>query len=181
MSSNCLNFLYNSEWGVAPPTIDICIHHGGRVVTTNVLYDYWGGDELIICNVSTDNITYTTIRRLVAEHLSQYNDVFAYYLRIPTVQIEEEVSLRKIEHEWYVDAWLSQIQVGHALDIYLAHRRYPTLIDPNRQRWLERRWERNGWISGHVEANRRSDRYCFFINAWRPNCSLKIPYPYQCG
>ena len=156
--SNPVIFDYNSEFGVAPPTIDICIHHGGRVVTTNVLYDYWGGDELIICNVSTDNITYTTIRRLVAQHLSQYTDVFAYYLRIPTVQIEEEDSLRKIEHEWYVDAWLSQIQVGHALDIYLAHSRYPTLIDPNRQRWLERRWERNGWISGHVEANRRSDR-----------------------
>ena len=156
--SNPVIFDYNSEFGVAPPTIDICIHHGGRVVTTNVLYDYWGGDELIICNVSTDNITYTTIRRLVAQHLSQYTDVFAYYLRIPTVQIEEEDSLRKIEHEWYVDAWLSQIQVGHALDIDLAPSRYTTLIDPNRLRWLERRWERNGWISGHVEANRRSDR-----------------------
>ncbi|PWA50531.1 nucleic acid-binding, OB-fold protein [Artemisia annua] len=144
------------EWGVAPPTIDVCIHHGGRVVTTNVLYDYWGGDELMICNVSRDDLTYTTMRRLVSQHLPQYTDVCAYYLRVPTVQMKEQDSLRKIEHEWYIDAWLSQIQVGHSLDIYLAHRRYPTLIDPNRQRWLERRWEQNGWISGHVEANRRA-------------------------
>ena len=113
---------------------------------------------MMICNVSTDNLTYTSIRRLVRQHLSQYTDVCAYYLRVPTVPMEEEDSLRKIEHDFYVEAWLSDIQVDHALDIYLAHRRYPTLIDPNRTRWLERRWERNGWISGHVEANRRALR-----------------------
>ena len=79
-------------------------------------------------------------------------------MRVPTVQMEEEDSLRKIEHEWYIQDWLSDIQLGHALDIYLAHRLYPTLIDPNRQRWLLRRWETNGWISGHVEANRRAAR-----------------------
>ena len=112
----------------------------------------------MICNVSTINITLTSIRRLVAQHLSQYNDVFAYYLRVPTVQMEDAYSLRKIELEWYIDAWLSEINVGHALDIYLAHRCYPTLIDPNPQRWLQRRWERNGWISGHVEANLRAAR-----------------------
>ena len=96
------------------------------------------------------------IRRLVAEHLSNYTDVFAYYLRVPNVPMEEHDSLRRIQHDFYVEVWLSDIQVGHALDIYLAHRRYPTLIDPNHQRWLERRWERNGMISGHVEANRRA-------------------------
>ena len=147
-----------SESGEAPPTIDICIHHGGRVVTTNVLYDYWGGDELMLCNIPTHNLTLSMLRRLVAHHLSQYNDVFAYYMRVPTVQMEEDWSLRKIEQEWYIDSWLCSIDVEHALDVYLAHRHYPTLIDPNPQRWMERRWERNGWISGHVEANRRAAR-----------------------
>ena len=158
MSSNCVLFLNISECCVAPPTIDICIHHGGRVVTSNLLYDYWGGDELMICNVATDNLTLATIRRLVAHHLSHYTDVFAYYLRVPNVPMEEADSLRKIEHDFYVEVWLDKIQVGHALDIYLAHRCYPTLIDPNHQRWIERRWERNGWISGHVEANQRAAR-----------------------
>ena len=156
MSFNCVIFLYNSDHCVDPPTIDICIHHGGRVVTSNLLYDYWGGDEVMICNVSIENLTLATIRRLVAQHLSNYTDVFAYYLRVPNVPMEEQDSLRRIEHDFYVEVWLSDIQVGHALDIYLAHRRYPTLIDPNHQRWLERRWERNGIISGHVEANRRA-------------------------
>ena len=149
----CYFYIFSDVWE-PPHTIDICIHHGGRVVTSNILYDYWGGDELMICNVSTHNLTLATIRRLVNQHLSQYTDVFAYYLRAPNVEIEAQDSLRKIEHDFYVEAMLSYIQLGHALDIYLAHRQYPTLIDPNRQRWLQRRWERNGWISGHVEANR---------------------------
>ena len=108
--------------------------------------------------ITTHNLTLTTVRRLVSQHLSQYTDVFAYYMRVPTVQMEEEDSLRKIEHEWYIQDWLSDIQLGNALDIYLAHRLYPTFIDLNRQRWLLRRWETNGWISGHVEANRRAAR-----------------------
>ncbi|PWA37424.1 replication protein A 70 kDa DNA-binding subunit C [Artemisia annua] len=150
-NGNCRVRAFN-EWCVAPPTIDICIHHGGRIVTCNKFYDYWGGDEQMVCNVSTNNLTLNKVRRIVANVLPQYTDLCAYYLRVPTVPLEEAYSLQKIEHDLDVEQWLSDIQVGHALDIYLAHRHYPTLIDPNRQRWLLRRWETNGWISGHVEA-----------------------------
>ena len=59
-----------------------------------------------------------------------------------------------IQHDFYIETWLSDIQVGYELDVYLAHCHYPTLINPNHQMWLERRWERNGWISGHVEDYR---------------------------
>ena len=70
--------------------------------------------------------------------------------------VEKDYSLCKIELDFYVEQWLSDIQVGHALDICLAHRHYLTLIDPNRKRWMLRRWETNGWVSGHVEANQRA-------------------------
>ena len=146
---------FNSEFDVSPPTIDICVHHGGRVVTTNVLYDYWGGDEVMICNIPTHDFSYTDLRRLVSDRLIQYDDIFAYYLRVPTVPIEEAYNLHKIEHDFNFRQWLSNVQVGHALDIYLAHRSYPKLIDTNTSRWLRRRWEKSGFVSGHVEADRR--------------------------
>ena len=146
---------FNSEFDVSPPTIDICVHHGGRVVTTNVLYDYWGGDEVMICNIPTSHFSFTDLRRLVSDNLNQYNDIFAYYLRVPMVPIEEAYSLHKINHDFRFHPWLTNVQVGHALDIYLAHRRYPTLIDTNTSRWLQRRWEKSGFVSGHVEVDRR--------------------------
>ncbi|PWA50289.1 udp-n-acetylglucosamine--peptide n-acetylglucosaminyltransferase sec [Artemisia annua] len=139
----------------AAPTIDICVHHGGRIVTTNRLYDYWGGDEHMICNVKTRNFGIHTVKSLISHHLSQYNDVVAYYFRVPTVQMCEDWSLRKIENEFVLNSFVEQIEIGHALDIYLVHSRYPTLIDTNTQRWLHRNWGKSGFISGHSEAKRR--------------------------
>ena len=65
--------------------------------------------------------------------------------------MEKECGLRKIEHEVLI-AFLENIQVDNALDTYLVHHRYSTLIDPNHRRWRQRMWERSGFISGHVEA-----------------------------
>ena len=163
-------FVFNSDFDVAPRTIDICVHHGGRVVTTNVLYDYWGGDEIMICNIPTQHFSYTDVIQLVSDRLNQYDDVFACYLRVPTVPIEEPYSLHKIEHDFRFHMWLSNVQVGHALDIYLAHRCYPTLIDTNTSRWLRRRWEKSGFVSGHVEAKRRISKnkgsWIFFLQCF---------------
>ena len=46
-----------------------------------------------------------------------------------------------------------KLVVGHAFDIYFGHRCYPTLIDRIPQRLVDISFERNGWISGHVEYN----------------------------
>ncbi|PWA34877.1 hypothetical protein CTI12_AA614910 [Artemisia annua] len=67
----------------------------------------------------------------------------------------EDWSLRKIENEFVLNSFVEQIEIGHALDIYLVHSRYPTLIDTNTQRWLHRNWGKSGFISGHSEAKRR--------------------------
>ena len=144
-----------SDFDTAAPTIDICVHHGGRIVTTNRLYDYWGGDEHMICNVKTRHFGIHTVKSLIAHHLSQYNDVVAYYFRVPTVQMCEDWSLRKIENEFVLNSFVDLIEIGHALDIYLVHSCYPILIDTNTQRWLHRNWEKSGFISGHSEAKRR--------------------------
>ncbi|GJU73878.1 hypothetical protein Tco_0076016 [Tanacetum coccineum] len=139
----------------APPTIDIRVHHGGRILTTNKLYNYWGGEEHMICNVKTRHVKINIIKFLVRKHLSQYKDVIAYYFRVPTVEMFEPWSLQKIENDIRLPYFLEDIQIGHALDIYLVHSRYPILIDPNTQRWLRRNWEKSGFISGHIEAKRR--------------------------
>ena len=68
----------------------------------------------------------------------------AYYFRVPTVVMGADWSLRKIEHEEVLISFLDVVQVGYALNIYT------TLIDQNSIRLRERRWEKNGWISGHV-------------------------------
>ena len=67
----------------------------------------------------------------------------------------EDWSLRKIENEFVLNSFVEQIEIGHALDIYLVHSRYPILIDTNTERWLHRKWEKSGFISGHSEAKRR--------------------------
>nr|GEX33041.1 replication protein A 70 kDa DNA-binding subunit C [Tanacetum cinerariifolium] len=48
----------------APPTIDIRGHHGGRILTTNKLYNYWGGEEHMICNVKTCHVKINIIKFL---------------------------------------------------------------------------------------------------------------------
>ena len=144
-----------SDLDTAAPMIDICVHHGGRIVTTNRLYDYWGGDEHMICNVKTRHFGIHTVKSLIAHHLSQYNDVVAYYFRVPTMQMCEDWSLRNTENDFFLNSFVEQIEIGHALDIYLVHRRYSILIETNTQRWLHRNWEKSGFINGHSEAKRR--------------------------
>ena len=134
-----------SDFESPAPTIDICVHHGGRIVTTNTLYDYWGGDEHMICKVKTRNFGIHTVKSLISHHLSQYNDVVAYYFRVPTVQMSEDWSLRNIENEFVFISFVEQIETGRALEIYLVHSRYPMLIDTNTQRWLQRNWEKK-WV-----------------------------------
>lgn len=145
-----------SDQDVGSPTIDIRVHHGGRILTTNKLYTYWGGEDHMICNVKTSHVNRHSIKFLVSKHLCHYNDVVAYYYRVPTVEMSDWWSLRKIQkHDVVLPLYLKDVPIGHALDIYLVHSRYPILIDPNTQRWLRRHWESSGFISGHVEAKRR--------------------------
>ncbi|GJV16110.1 replication protein A 70 kDa DNA-binding subunit B [Tanacetum coccineum] len=115
----------------APSTIDICVHHGGRILTANKLYDYWDGEEHMICNVKTRHVRINTIEFLVRKHLSQYTDVIAYYFRVLTVEMSEDWSLQKVENDILLPLFLEDIQIGHALDLYLVQSSYPVLIDPN--------------------------------------------------
>ena len=104
-------------------TFDICFNHGGRIVTSNILYDHWGGEEHMICNVKTRHFGIHTVKSVIGQQLSQYNDVIAYYFRVPTVQMCKDFSLQKIEHEFVLTSFVEQIEIGDVLDIYLVHSR----------------------------------------------------------
>ncbi|GJU99852.1 ATP-dependent DNA helicase PIF1-like protein [Tanacetum coccineum] len=59
----------------------------------------------------------------VRKHLSQYNDVIAYYFRVPIVEVSEDWSLRKIKNDNLLPLFLEDIQTGYALDLYSVHSR----------------------------------------------------------
>ncbi|GJR75462.1 replication protein A 70 kDa DNA-binding subunit B [Tanacetum coccineum] len=65
------------------------------------------------------------------------------------------IKSNKIENDILLLLFLEDIQIGHALDFYLVHSRYPILVDPNIERWLPRNWKKSGFVSGYIEAKRR--------------------------
>ncbi|GJU87617.1 hypothetical protein Tco_1295163 [Tanacetum coccineum] len=77
-----------------PESMDICVYLRVRIITTNVFYDYWDGEEHMICDVKT-------------RHFGKH------------IIMEEDFSLRKIDTKEVLNSFLEVLPVDCALDIYI--------------------------------------------------------------